>query len=171
MHVPCPAICERIPPIQPAQIKAFWGAFHAKVKAGSQNCCGSRETGGNQRRGALEKILARANAATEVSAGKSLSPPILLSKHVWGILRIAAEFCCFINQKISRGAPLRGRGTPAIPARLRSERARELFTEIVVTRNQRLMLVFAVAHELVPFDCCYHPYRTLFAVLRTLYAA
>jgi hypothetical protein len=34
MHVPCPAICERIPPGQPAQTRAFWGAFHAKVKAG-----------------------------------------------------------------------------------------------------------------------------------------
>jgi hypothetical protein len=31
------------------------------------------------------------------------------------------------QQKISRGAPLRGRCTPAIPARLRSERARKLF--------------------------------------------
>lgn len=51
----------------------------------------------------------------------------------------------------SRGAPLRGRGTPAIPARLRSERARNSYRNPRISARGELNF-FAAPQELVAFD-------------------
>ena len=47
------------------------------------------------------------------------------------------------RKKLEPGSPLRGRGTPAYPARLRSERARNL---------GKLVFVFVAAQEFVALD-------------------
>src|SRR5215467_2827327 len=73
-------------------------------------------------------------------------------------------------KKISRGAPLRGRGTPAIPARLRSERARNSYCKIQRAWSLGLRL-FASPEELVSLDRRYNAYRALFSWFGTLHPA
>src|SRR5260370_18047414 len=63
--------------------------------------------------------------------------------------------------KIKPGSPLRGRGTPAYPARLRSERARNLKT---------LLLVVVAAQEFVALDRRHDANRALVARFRPLNA-
>jgi hypothetical protein len=60
------------------------------------------------------------------------------------------------------GSPLRGRGTPAYPARLRSERARNL---------GNLVFVVVAAQEFITLDRCYHADCTLVPRFRSLNAA
>jgi len=74
------------------------------------------------------------------------------------------------RQKFSRGAPLRGRCTPAIPARLRSERARKLGLPILL-RFPLQLLFFATPQKLIPFDCRHDSNGTLFARFGALHAA
>ncbi len=74
------------------------------------------------------------------------------------------------TKTFSRGAPLRGRCTPAIPARLRSERARKLVSRKPNGTLSR-SVVFASPQKLVPFDCRNHSDRTFFARFGPLHAA
>jgi hypothetical protein len=73
------------------------------------------------------------------------------------------------RKNFSRGAPLRGRCTPAIPARLRSERARKSFSE--AQASEARLVVFASAQKLVPFDCRHYSHGTLFSRFCSLHAA
>src|SRR5258706_2948683 len=60
------------------------------------------------------------------------------------------------------GSPLRGRGTPAYPARLRSERARNL---------KALLFVFAATQEFVALDRRHYANRALVPRFRALDAS
>ena len=59
--------------------------------------------------------------------------------------------CLTAWKEFSRGAPLRGRCTPAIPARLRSERARNSYRNPRIRARGELNF-FAAPQELVAFD-------------------
>ena len=83
---------------------------------------------------------------------------------------LGLEFRCRQGQKhFSRGAPLRGRGTPAIPARLRSERARNSYRNPRITARDELSVV-AAPQELVAFDGCDNTDSALFPGFGTLHA-
>ena len=66
------------------------------------------------------------------------------------------------HAKKEPGSPLRGRGTPAYPARLRSERARNL---------KALVFVFSAAQEFVALDGRHYANRALVARFRALNAS
>src|ERR1700730_10803676 len=63
------------------------------------------------------------------------------------------------HAKKEPGSPLRGRGTPAYLARLRSERARNL---------KALLFIFVAAQEFVPLDGRHDANRALVARFRPL---
>src|SRR5258708_11048716 len=66
------------------------------------------------------------------------------------------------RKKKERGSPLRGRATPAYPARLRSERARTL---------KALLFVFAAPQEFVALDRRHYANRALVPRFRALDAS